>query len=363
MARPSSKASQKSKFGSVSDRINKSLGAGSAKLGTDQPPRTHVSSGCLSLDMALGGGWAKGRLHGVFGPRDIGKSTIVGLSLVREAQKLGLTCAWLAVEPGFDPEWARAHGVDPEDLFLIEPDTGEQAFEALYTVVTWEDPKFDVIIFDSIGMLLHETEISGKTGNDGKAKAGGQAGLVTWGTKRVTMPVSKRGQIVILLNQVREKMDSHLGGYKQPGGNALEHVEEAIVQLKVGGVGYKAKVAGSEVQIGQPIVAIVQRNKGNEGSKHRAVFDFYNAHVDGYPFGIDIVGDVLDTGKRAGIIRQGGAFYYLPGNDKGFYRKDLGDYFKQNPKELDQIRETILAAFKKGDIAAEETTTEDEDDE
>lgn len=346
---PRSSTQQKSKYGVLSDSMNKSLGLGSARLAGDRKPREYLSTGCLSLDLALGGGWARGAMHGVFGPRDIGKSTIIGLSAVREAQKAGLNCGWVGVEPGFDPEWARKHGVDPDDLFLLEPDTGEQAFEGLYNMVMWDDPAFDLIVFDSIGALLAETEISGKTGNDGKMKAGGQAGLITWGVKRVITPISKRNQVVLMLNQVRENMGSYAGGFKQPGGHALEHSELSIVQLKSGPPSpeHKIKEHGAEVEIGKTIVAIVLRNKANEGSRQRAVFDFYNKETEDMPFGIDVVGDVLNTGKRCGVIRQGGAFYYLPGNEKGFYKKDLGTYFNENPEVLVQIKQDIIDTLQK----------------
>lgn len=352
MARRNS--SQQSKYSGLLDLVNKNLGAGSAQLASDTAPKEFLSSGCLSLDFALGGGWPKGHMVGVFGPRDIGKSTIVGLSAVREAQKQGLNCAWIAVEPGFDPEWARKNGVDPEDLFIVRPDTGEKAFEALYLIVMHDEPKFDLIVFDSLGALLAETEISGKTGNDGKMKAGGQAGLITWGTKRVVTPISKRRQVCIMLNQVRDNMASTMGGFKQPGGHAVEHMEEAIVQLKAGPPDPKfvQKEHGAEVRIGQQIVAIVIRNKSNQGSRQRAVFDFFNKEWPDMPFGIDVVGDVLATGLRVGVIERGGAYYTLPGSDEKLLgRKAVEEYFDKNPKALDTIKASVIEALKKKDKA------------
>lgn len=346
MARSSSR--QQSKYSNIIDATNKSLGVGSARLASTIGPRTHISSGCLSLDLALGGGWSKGRIHGIFGPRDIGKSTIVGLSAVREAQKAGLDTAWIAVEPGFDPEWARKHGVDTEDLLVIEPDTGEQAFQALYNVVTCDDPLFGLIVFDSIGALLAETEISGKTGNEGKMKQGGQAGLITWGVKRVATPISKRGQVVIMLNQVRDNFASSMGGLKQPGGWAIEHAEETITQLKAGPreTHHMIKQGGAEVQVGQTIVAIVIRNKGKEGSRQRAVFDFYNMEVEGKPFGIDVVGDIINTGMRVGVITLGGAKYYLPGQEKALFKREIAELFAEQPEVLEHTKQAITDAVK-----------------
>lgn len=342
MARRSSSPS--SKYGSIVDLLNKSLGAGSAALASETKPKEYLSSGCLSLDLALGGGWPKGHLSGVFGPRDIGKSTIVGMSAVREAQKQGIPCAWIAVEPGFDPEWARKHGVDPEDLFIVRPNNGEQAFEALYQIVMYDDPQFGLIIFDSVGALLAETEISGKTGNDGKMKAGGQAGLITWGTKRVVMPVNKNGQVVIMLNQVRDNMASSMGGFKQPGGHAIEHSEEVILQLKAGPDRYWNPKDKDE-QVGQQIVAIVLRNKSNEGSRQRAVFDFYNKDTDLAPIGIDVVGDVINTGQRSGVIERAGAYYKVNG-EQVMGKKGLAELFK-DAKVLAKVKADIVEAVKK----------------
>lgn len=337
---------QKGKYTKVADALNKALGTGSARLAADRlHPKGYLSSGVLSLDFALGGGWKQGCCHGIYGARDIGKSTIVGMSAVREAQALGIPCAWVGVEPGFDPDWARKNGVDPGELFLVEPDNGEQAFQALYEIVRWTDPQFGLIVFDSIGALLAETEISGKTGNDGKMKQGGQAGLITWGIKRIVMPVSKNNQVVLLLNQARANMASSMGGQTQPGGYALEHHEESIVHLKRGKDRMTIKEHGQEIEIGTDIIAVVQRTKGTEGSKQKALFAFYNKSTEDNDVGIDMVSDVLATGMRTGVIRRGGAYYYLPDEEKGLFgERAVREYFEANPAVLPALRATILDA-------------------
>lgn len=345
---PRLSSSPQKKYESVTNSLNKDLGAGSARVGSETLPYEFVTSGILGLDLALGGGYARGHNYGVFGPRDIGKSTIIGFSAIREAQRRGENCAIVAVEPGFDPEWARSHGVDPDDVFIVEPDTGEQAFEALYKIVKWDEPKFDLIIFDSIGALLAETEISGKTGNDGKMKAGGQAGLITWGTKRILTPTSKRRQIVIYLNQVRDNMASTMGGFKQPGGHAVEHGEAAIIQLKRGPDRYTTKEYGSEVQHGQQILAIIERNKTHQGSRQRALFDFYNKQVEGEPFGVDTVKDILTTGERMGLVRRGGAYYTLGTDEEGLRfmgKVAVAEHLAANPDFEAQFRARIQQAI------------------
>ena len=323
--------------------IEKSFGKGSVARGGLQKALNTIPTGSLALDYELGiGGWPLGYLVGVFGPRDIGKSSMIGLNAIRNAQAMDLNCAIIAMEPNFDEEWARKNGVDPDTLLVTYPTTGEDAFAMLHKLL--RSGVVDLIIFDSIGALASESEMA----EDGKPRQGGQAGLITWGVK-VAAPLAFRNNVcVILLNQVRDNMKSRIPGVvQQPGGHALEHHESVIVQLKRGSGKYTVKQSGTDVQIGQEIVAHIVRNKMAEGSGKKAVFDYFFAETDDYPFGIDSFSDVINTAKRTGVIKQAGAYYDLPNDKRIQGMKGVIEYLEENPGVLDMVREGVLEAMLK----------------
>jgi len=326
--------------------INNDLGAGSAILARDQPPLEVISTGILALDFALGiGGYPRGHLTGAFGARDIGKSSILGLSGVRSAQALGENAAWISTEHKFDKEWARKLGVDVDRLLLTFPDTGEKAFEALYKIVKSGAVAF--VVFDSIGALLNESEITGTENKDAKMKMGGRANLITWGVHRVLGPVAKNKVAVLLLNQQRQIMSpTGPGGFQQPGGEALEHNEVIIIQLK-NAPGTNSRTTwkdehGDEQEIGREIMAHVLRNQVTQGSKQKAFFKFWNKETPDYPFGIDAAYDIVNTGKRSGVIR-GTTWLEIDGLDQKFNGKDkLKEFFDANPGHYERLRAAIL---------------------
>ena len=325
------------------NKISTKYGRHAGSKGSLQRPLKSIPTGILALDFALGtGGWARGYLHGVYGPRDVGKSTIVGLSAIREGQQMGLTAAIVAVEPGFDPIWAEKHGVNTSELLIARPETGEEAFAMAHEIVS--SKVVDIVIFDSIGALLSESEID----EDGKMKMGGQAGLITWGVKRLAPIAYKNETTVILLNQIRDVMSPNAhGGKQQPGGNALEHTEATITRLRPGSYKnrYTMKIAGDDVLIGRELIAIVERNKLSEGTNRKAVFDFYQMEVDGYPFGIDHTSDIINTAMRTGVISQRGSMYDLPDGKTLKGRVAVGDYFASNPSSVGTVRDGVLKAM------------------
>lgn len=336
-----SKNNKKNQIDDLVNSLNREFGSGAGSIGSVQKALNSVPTGSLALDYALGvGGWPLGHLVGVYGRRDIGKSSVVGLNAIRSAQSMGLNCAIVAVEPGFDPAWAEKHGVDTENLVIARPKTGEEAFAMLYKLVNSEI--IDLVIFDSLGAILAESEID----EGGKMKQGGQAGLITWGVKRVA-PIAYRNNVcVILINQVRDNMQSRIPGIvSQPGGHALEHMETIIVQLKPGKDRYTLKIDGQDVVIGQSIVAHIQRNKLAEGTGQKAVFDFYQKETDEYPFGIDQTSDIIATGKRTGVIKQAGAYYDMPNGQRLQGQKAVAKYLDENPEVLGMIRDGIMKAM------------------
>lgn len=341
MAKITNTEKRKSDLSALAAQFERSFGANAARVGGLQKKLKSVPTGSLSLDYELGtGGWPLGYLVGVFGPRDIGKSTMIGLNAIRSAQQMDLNCAWIALEP-FDEGWAVKHGVDVEELLLTYPESGEEAFAMLHKML--KSGVVDFVVFDSIGSILSEGEMD----DDGKPRVGGQAQLITWGAKQAAILAYKNDACVILLNQVRHSMSAGQRGivYKQPGGEALEHSEAIIVQLKRGKERYTVKENGTDIQIGNEIVCHVQRNKRTEGTGQKAVFDFFYKQTEDYPFGIDTFGDVINTAKRTGVIKQAGSYYDLPDGQRIQGQKGVVEYLQNNPVVFEQVREGVLKAM------------------
>lgn len=310
-----------------------------------------TSTGILSLDYALGtGGWQEGTINEVFGPPDIGKSSIIGFNAIIEQQKKDRICAIVALEPGFDPAWAEKNGVDLDKVIIGWPDNGEEAFNMAYDFVLDENIGF--VLFDSIGAVLRPTE----AGDKGKPSQGGQSALITWGVKRLQMPAWKRKKTVILLNQVRDDMNSRIPGLvDSPGGHALKHTCEVRVQLRPGSDQYKVRVGSGDdahdVTVGRQIVAIVKRTKRAEGTGARAVFDFYSMETPDLPFGVDKEWDVINTAKRAGVFTGTGWLYHHSFPDGKLHGKDaVAKFLRENPLLWEGIRNEVLAQVRKNEL-------------
>lgn len=343
---------------SLAADLTRSFGQDSAVRGGLQKALKAIPTGSLALDYELGtGGWPLGYLVGVFGPRDIGKSSMVGLNAAKNAQAMGLNVAWIALEP-FNEEWARTNGVEPEDMLVGYPVTGEEAFSMLHRII--KSGAVDLIIFDSIGAILSEGEMD----QDGKPRMGGQSGLITWAVKAAAPLAWKNDVCVILLNQVRHNMSSRIPGqFQQPGGEALEHMESIIVQLKRGKDRFTVKQSGTDVQIGQKVVAHILRNKLTQGSGHKAIFDYYFAEWEGYPFGIDEYTDILDTAKRTGAITVRGSMYDLPDGKTIKSWKSVVEYLEGRPDVVEMIREKVLQAMiERNERTILEVVPDEEDD-
>ncbi len=333
-------------------------------MGNEKPPLDVIPTGCLAIDYELGiGGIPRGHATGIFGHRDIGKS-VLALNIVAQAQKQGLDCVWIAVETSFDAIWAAKHGVDVDNLLVVFPKTGEDAFQIMYRCI---EAEVGLVVFDSVGALLGESEI----GVDAKARTGGQAGLITWGMKMCVPAAFHSNTAMVMLNQQRDDMTArYAGAVKQPGGRTLEHMEAVIMHLKNGGTPFKTKISGSEIEIGKPIIAHIQRNKLSEGSGRKALYDMYymdTSHLEsgGFPFGIDVVTDVINTGKRAGVIKQAGPYYTLPDGMKLQGAKAVAQHIAEKPLVYDLIRAGIMEAMLElyGPIANLEAPMKDADGE
>lgn len=331
---------RKSQIDALAASLTKSFGKDTAVRGGLQKALRAVPTGSLALDYELGtGGWPLGSLIGVYGQRDIGKSSMIGLNGVKNAQAMDLNCAWVALEP-LDEQWATKNGVNVEELLVVYPKTGEEAFAMTLKLIGSEI--IDFIVFDSIGAILSEKEIS----EEGKPRVGGQAGLITWFVKAAAPLARHLGVGVILLNQERDVIGPGPAGMKQqPGGNALEHMEEVIVRLRKGKEKYTVKRSGTEVTVGRQMVAVIERNKKNEGAGQRATFDYFFAETDDYPFGIDAFSDIINTGIRTRVITKRGSYYDCPNGKSVQGQKALIDYLADNPDEVEAIRERVLTVM------------------
>lgn len=305
-----------------------------------------IPTGIMALDYALGvGGWPRRHMCGVFGPPDVGKSSIMGMAAIRNAQALGLNAAVVSIERKFDAAWATKLGVDCDNLLMTRPAHGKEAFDMLQYLV--ESEAVDFILFDSIGGMLSETEMEIK----GVAKQGGQAGLITWGMKRAAPAVFDNNVCVMMLNQVRDDMASRYAGVvKQPGGHGLEHTETVTIQLRFksgAGSTYTITEHGEEVTIGRELVAVIKKNHLAEGTGQRATFNFYGKEVDGYPFGIDTVSDIINTGMRLGVIEKAGSYYQSPDGFRVQGQRGLEEHIRQHPNVVELIRNGVLAEMRK----------------
>lgn len=329
----------KNDMGALASEIQRTFGPEAAVMGGLQKALKTIPTGALALDYELGiGGWPIGRIVSVFGARDIGKSSMVGLNAARNAQLMGLNVAWVALEP-FSEEWARKNGVDPEEMLITYPTMGEDAFAITLKLI--RSGVVDLVVFDSIGAVISE----GEADEDGKPRQGGQAGLITWFVKQAAIAADRNDVCVILLNQIRDTMGRIPGLSHMPGGRALEHLSQIIVQLKRGKGKYTIKDAGTDVQIGGEIIAHIIRNKEAEGTGKKASFDYFYMETDDYPFGIDQFNDIINTAIRTGVIKKAGSYYELPNGKKMQGQKLVAEYLDANPLEVGEVRELVLQAM------------------
>lgn len=329
--------------------VERRYGHKAATLGSEAYKLNVIPTGSLALDYALGtGGWPLGHPVEVFGPPDIGKSSVLGFSAIKHAQANDKLCALIALEPGFDESWAQKNGVNTERLVIARPDTGEDAFSMLMDCITGGA---DFVVFDSIGALVTEAETEQ---DEMKSRVGGQSKLITDGVKRALMPAWKNNVGIMYLNQVRDDMKARIAGQvESPGGWALKHSAAIRVHLKSTGSPLKAKVKGEDdpVIIGRELVALVKRNKMSEGSNRKAQFTYYQMETDDTKIGIDQAADTIAMGMRTGVIEKNGGWYKHSSFKKaaGLQGKPgVQAFFEEHPEAIATIRQEVLdVMFKK----------------
>lgn len=330
-------------------QIEKQYGKGAVmKLG-DSAANMNVETiptGSLSLDIALGlGGVPKGRIIEVYGPESSGKTT-VALHMVAEVQKRGGIAGFIDAEHALDPAYAKNIGVDIENLYISQPDNGEQALEITETMV--RSGAVDIIIVDSVAALVPKAEIDGDMGD---SHVGLQARLMSQALRKLTAAISKSNCIVIFINQLREKVGVMFGNPETTtGGRALKFY--ASVRLDVRRV--EALKQAGEV-IGNHTRVKVVKNKVAPPFKE-AEFDIM------FGRGISKEGDILDLAANVGIISKSGAWYAYEGSKIGQGRENAKNYLRENPEFCAMIETMVREHYfaHPEDVAEAEPVEDDE---
>ena len=309
-------------------QITKSFGDGSImKLGDAKKIDVQlIPSGSLSLDLALGGGYPKGRIIEIYGPESSGKTTLT-LHAIAEIQKQGGTAAFIDAEHALDPAYAKRIGVDTANLLISQPDNGEQALEICETLV--RSNAVDIIVVDSVAALVPQAEIDGDMGD---SQMGLQARLMSQAMRKLTGIISKSKATVIFINQIRMKIGVMFGNPETTtGGNALKFY--ASVRLDIRRIGQIKE--GDNITGNRTKVKVV---------KNKIAAPFRTAEFDiMYNEGISKVGDVLDLAVQYGIMDKAGAFLKYNGETLGQGREAVKKLFREKP-ELMQEREKKVRA-------------------
>lgn len=313
-------------------QIEKNFGEGSImKLGDNMIDLSveAVPTGSLSLDLALGiGGIPKGRMTEIFGPESSGKTTLA-LHVVAEVQKLGGTAAYVDAEHALDPIYARNLGVDIDELYVSQPDSGEQALEITETMV--RSGAIDIVVVDSVAALVPKSEIEGEMGD---ATMGSQARLMSQAIRKLAAVINKSNCIVIFINQLRSKIGVMFGNPETTtGGAALKY--GASVRIDVRRI--DSIKNGSEI-IGNRTRAKVVKNKVAPPFK-TAEFDIM------YGTGISHIGDVLDLAANIDVIQKGGAWYSYNESRIGQGRENAKKYLEENPDIALEVENKVREHF------------------
>ena len=327
-------------------QIEKQFGKGSVmKLG-DSAANMNVETiptGALSLDIALGlGGIPKGRIIEVYGPESSGKTT-VALHMVAEVQKRGGIAGFIDAEHALDPAYAKNIGVDIDNLYISQPDNGEQALEITETMV--RSGAVDIIIVDSVAALVPKAEIDGEMG---ASHVGLQARLMSQALRKLTAHISKSNCIVIFINQLREKVGVMFGNPEvTTGGRALKFYSSIRMDVRrIETLKQSGEMVGNRTRIK------VVKNKIAPPFKE-AEFDIM------FGEGISKEGDILDLAANLGIVNKSGAWYAYNDGKIGQGRENAKKYLKDNPQVAEEIEQKVRAHYglAEGGAAAKETET------
>jgi recombination protein RecA len=307
-----------------------------------------ISTGALSLDLALGGnGIPQGRICEFYGPEGSGKTTLA-LHVIASSQKKGGVAAFIDAEHALDPTWARKLGVDLEGLLISQPDTGEQALEICEMLV--RSSAVDVVVIDSVAALIPKAEIEGEMGD---THVGLQARLMSQAMRKLVGAISKSKTTVIFINQIRMKIGVMFGSPETtPGGNALKFYSSVRIDIR-----RVTTIKDGENPIGNRVRARVVKNKTAPPFK-KAEFDIM------FDSGISAEGDLLDLAVEHDVVEKAGAWFSFGDTRLGQGRENSKTFLQENPDVFDDIHasvvEKVLPAALSG--SADDSTEEAADD-
>jgi recombination protein RecA len=339
----------------VLSQIEKSFGKGAiVRLGDSPHMKVEtISSGALTLDIALGGGIPKGRIIEIYGPESSGKTTLA-LHAIAEIQKAGGVAAFVDAEHALDPSYSAVLGVDVDNLLVSQPDSGEVALEIVDQLV--RSSAVDIVVIDSVAALVPRAEIEGDMGD---SHMGLQARLMSQAMRKITGNIAKSGCTVIFLNQLRQKIGVTYGSPETTtGGTALKFYASVRLDIRriqtlkranEGEYGIRAKVKVAKNKVAPPF--------------RIAEFDII------FGKGISTLGCVVDLSEEMGIINRRGAWYSFNGDNIGQGRDNTIKYMEEKPEFAAEIEKLVWAKLKDGaavaanSLKAAEAEDEDEEDE
>ena len=308
-------------------QIEKQFGKGSImKLGEQAEQKiATIPSGSLALDVALGiGGYPRGRVVEIYGPESSGKTT-VALHAIAEAQRKGGQAAFIDAEHALDPTYARALGVDIEELLLSQPDTGEQALEIAEALV--RSGAVDMVVVDSVAALVPKAEIEGEMGD---SHVGLQARLMSQALRKLSGAINKSKTTAIFINQIREKVGVMFGNPETtPGGRALKFYSSIRLEVRRA----ETLKQGNEMVGNRARLKVV---------KNKVAPPFRQAEVDiMYGEGISKEGEILDIGSELDIVDKSGAWYSYNGERLGQGRENAKQFLKENKDMMAEIQKAV----------------------
>jgi recombination protein RecA len=330
-------------------QIEKQFGKGSVmRMGDNLNMNIEsIPTGALSLDLALGiGGLPRGRIVEIYGPESSGKSTLA-MHAVAEAQRNGGICAYIDAEHAMDPVYARAIGVNFDDLLISQPDTGEQALEIADMLI--RSGALDILVIDSVAALTPRAEIEGEMGD---THVGLQARLMSQALRKLTGTLSKSDTIAIFINQLREKIGVMYGSPETtPGGRALKFYSSIRLDIRrIEAIKDGADVVGNRTRVK------VVKNKCSSPFK-QAEFDIM------YGKGISREGSILDVAVDLGFIKKSGAWFTYEGEQLGQGRENVKTFLGENPQLMAEVDDRIRAhlAPSEDDVVADEAIVDPDD--
>lgn len=342
---PTTAEEKKKALAAAIAQIEKQFGAGSVmRMGEKSALNVEsIPTGSIGLDMALGiGGLPKGRIVEIYGPESGGKTTVT-LHAIAEAQKRGGIAAFVDVEHALDPVYAKALGVDIDQLIVSQPDTGEQALDIMEALV--RSGAIDIIVLDSVAAMVTKAEIDGDMGD---SFVGVQARLMSSAMKKLTAVISKSNTVAIFINQVREKIGVMFGNPETtPGGRALKFYASVRIEVRKG-----EPIKDGSTNVGSRTKCKVIKNKVAPPFK-TCEFDMIFGH------GISRLGEILDYAVELGLVKKSGAWFSYNDMRIGQGRENAKKYIGENPDIQKELEDKIMENAQKLAYAADDDSDDD----